>query len=58
MLYAVDNRDDLGDSEGVGSTLKSKVKGLFLQGKVCKQGFQYDTTELFETVTKKNYQKK
>ena len=53
MIYAVKNKDDLKDLEGL-DDLQSKVKQVRLVEKLGKQGYRYDIKELFEPITKSN----
>ena len=51
MIYSVKNKDDLQDLEEL-ADLQSKVKQVRLEEKLGKQGFHYDTKQLFEPITK------
>ena len=51
MIYSIKIKDDLKDLEEL-ADLQSKVKQVRLEEKLGKQGFHYDTKQLFEPITK------
>ena len=51
MSYSAEKKDYLRELEEV-AELKAITKQAHLNGKLVKQGFHYDTKELFEPITK------
>ena len=49
MIQSVKNKDDLKDLEEL-TNLQSQVKQIRLEDKLGKQGFHYDTKQLFEPI--------